>query len=126
MKKYTLNLSLEELEMRTDKDHLITKKFLKADAPEYLALADGDKEALKHLVRAANILEKINMQLDNSDNLPFKEFLEEEIAKGNKQAELTKILFDAQKGINAIDSMSNPIFLATTSKFEYFYSIFCQ
>ena len=112
MKKYTLNLSLEELEMRTDKDHLITKKFLKADAPEYLALADGDKEALKHLVRAANILEKINMQLDNSDNLPFKEFLEEEIAKGNKQAELTKILFDAQKGINAIDSMSNPIFLA--------------
>ncbi len=112
MKKYTLNLSLEELKMRTDKDHLITKKFLKADAPEYLALADGDKEALKHLVRAANILEKINMQLDNSDNLPFKEFLEEEIAKGNKQAELTKILFDAQKGINAIDSMSNPIFLA--------------
>ena len=112
MKKYTLNLSLEELKMRTDKDHLITKKFLNADAPEYLALADGDKEALKHLVRAANILEKINMQLDNSDNLPFKEFLEEEIAKGNKQAELTKILFDAQKGINAIDSMSNPIFLA--------------
>ncbi len=112
MKKYTLNLSLEELEMRTDKDHLITKKFLKADAPEYLALADGDKKALKHLVKAANILEKINMQLDNSDNLPFKAFLEEEIAKGNKQAELTKILFDAQKGINALDSMSNPIFLA--------------
>lgn len=112
MKKYTLNLSMEELEMRTDKDHLITKKFLKADAPEYLALADGDKKALKHLVKAANILEKINMQLDNSDNLPFKAFLEEEIAKGNKQAELTKILFDAQKGINALDSMSNPIFLA--------------
>lgn len=112
MKKYTLNLSMEELEMRTDKDHLITKKFLKADAPEYLALSDGDKKALKHLVKAANILEKINMQLDNSDNLPFKAFLEEEIAKGNKQAELTKILFDAQKGINALDSMSNPIFLA--------------
>ena len=112
MKKYTLNLSMEELEMRTDKDHLITKKFLKADAPEYLALAEGDKEALKHLVKAANILEKINMQLDNSDNLPFKEFLEEEISKGNKRAELTKILFDAQKGINALDSMSNPIFLA--------------
>ena len=40
------------------------------------------------------------------------EFLKKEISKGNKQAELTKILFDAQKGINAIDSMSNPIFLA--------------
>lgn len=112
MTNYTLNLPMEELEKRTHKDYLITKKFLKADAPEYLGLADGDKEALKHLVRAANILEKINMQLDNADNLPFKAFLEEEISKGNKQAELTKILFDAQKGINAIDSMSNSIFLA--------------
>jgi len=112
MEKYTLNLAMEELEKRTNKDYLITKKFLKADAPEYLNLSDGDKNALKHLVRAANILEKINMQLDNHDNLPFKKFLEEEIKKGNKQAELTKILFDAQKGINAIDSMSNPIFLA--------------
>ncbi len=112
MAKYTLNLSIEELEKRTHKDYLVTKKFLKADAPEYLALADGDKEALKHLVRAANILEKINMQLDNHDNLPFKEFLEEEIKKGNRQAELTKILFDAQKGVNALDTMSQPIFLA--------------
>ncbi len=112
MNNYTLNLPMEELEKRTHKDYLVTKKFLKADAPEYLELADGDKEALKHLVRAANILEKINMQLDNADNLPFKKFLEEEISKGNKQAELTKILFDAQKGINALDTMSNPIFLA--------------
>lgn len=112
MKKYTLNLSMVELKKRTDKDHLITKKFLKADAPEYLALADGDKEALKHLVKAANILGKINMQLDNEDNLPFKEFLEEEIKNGNEQAKLTKILFDAQKGINAIDAMSDPIYLA--------------
>ena len=29
--------------------------------------------------------------------------------KGNKQAALTKVLFDAQKGVNAIDTMSNPI-----------------
>ncbi|MEE3350308.1 MAG: hypothetical protein VZR09_09770 [Candidatus Gastranaerophilaceae bacterium] len=112
MADYTLNLSMEELEKRTHKDYLMTKKFLKADAAEYLGLADGDKEALKHLVRAANILEVINMQLDNHHNLPFKNFLEEEIKKGNKQAELTKILFDAQKGINAIDTMSEPIFLA--------------
>ena len=109
---YTFNLSLEELEKRTHKDYLMTKKFLKKDAKEYLELAEGDKEALKHLVKAANILERINMQLDNHHNLPFKKFLEEEIKKGNKQAELTKILFDAQKGINAIDTMSNPLFLA--------------
>lgn len=112
MKNFEFNLSMEELKMRTDKDHLMTKKMLKADAPEYLELADGDKETLKHLVKCAYILEKINMQIDCHHNLEFKSFLEEEIKKGNKQAELTKILFDAQKGINAIDTMSNKINLA--------------
>ena len=109
MAEYELNLSLKELEKRTNKDYLVTKKFLKADAPEYLALAEGDKIALKHLCKAAQILEKINMTIDCKHNLPFKEFLESEIAKGNKQAKLTKILFDAQKGVNAIDTMSTPI-----------------
>lgn len=112
MREFEFNLSMEELEKRTHKDYLMTKKMLKADAPEYLELADGDKEALKHLVKAAYILEKINMQIDCHHNLDFKAFLEREIAKGNKQAELTKILFDAQKGINAIDTMSNKINLA--------------
>ncbi len=112
MREFEFNLSMEELEKRTHKDYLMTKKMLKADAPEYLELAEGDKEALKHLVKAAYILEKINMQIDCHHNLEFKAFLDKEIANGNKQAELTKILFDAQKGINAIDTMSNKINLA--------------
>ena len=112
MKDFELNLTMEELEKRTHKDYLMTKKMLKADASEYLELAESDKEALKHLVKAAYILEKINMQIDCHHNLEFKAFLEEEIKKGNKQAELTKILFDAQKGMNAIDTMSNKISLA--------------
>ena len=112
MQDFTLNLSREELEKRTSKDYLNTKKMLSPNAPEYLELADGDKEALKHLVRAAYILEKINMQIDNPHNLDFKAFLEKEIENGNEDAKLTKILFDAQKGINAIDTMSNKINLA--------------
>lgn len=109
MENFEFNLSMSELEKRTHKDYLVTKKFLTPDAIEYTSLAEGDKKALKYLVRAAEILEKINMQIDCKHNLPFKEFLEEEIKKGNKQAELTKILFDAQKGVNAIDTMSTPI-----------------
>ena len=112
MKEFELNLSVEELEKRTSKDYLMTKKMLKADANEYLELQDGDKKALKHLVKAAYVLEKINMKLDCHHNLEFKAFLEEEIKNGNKQAELTKILFDAQKGMNAIDTMSEKINLA--------------
>lgn len=112
MQDFTLNLSREELEKRTNKDYLNTKKMLTPDAPEYTELADGDKNALKHLVRAAYILEKINMKIDNPHNLDFKAFLEKEIENGNEDAKLTKILFDAQKGINAIDTMSNKINLA--------------
>lgn len=112
MREFEFNLSVEELEKRTNKDYLMTKKMLKCDAPEYLGLEEGDKETLKHLVKAAYILEKINMQIDCHHNLEFKAFLENEISKGNKQAELTKILFDAQKGMNAIDTMSNKINLA--------------
>lgn len=111
-KDYELNLSKEELERRTHKDYLTTKKMLAVDAPEYLALAEGDKEALKHLVRAAVVLDKVNMQLDNPNNLPFKEYLEREIAKGNESAKLTKILFDAQKGVCSLDRESNMIELA--------------
>lgn len=112
MREFEFNLSMEELEKRTHKDYLVTKKMLTPDAKEYLELAEGDKEALKHLVKAAYILEKINMQIDCHENLDFKAFLEREIKKGNKQAKLTKILFDAQKGINAIDNMSTVINLA--------------
>ena len=111
MADYEFNLSMQELEKRTHKDYLTTKKFLKADAPEYLALAEGDKIALRHLCVAANILEKINMQIDCKHNLPVKAFLKQEAKKGNKQAKLTKILFDAQKGVNGIDTMSNPVCL---------------
>ena len=109
MREYELNLSIEELEKRTHKDYLITKTMLKEDSEEYTSLADGDKKALKHLVKAAYILEKINKQIDNVHNLPFEEFLNKEIANGNKQAELTKILYDAQKGLCAIDRESNII-----------------
>ena len=106
-----INLSIEELEKRTHKDYLIRKQMLKEDAPEYNSLSDGDKEALKHLVRAAQYANIIYMKQDNELNLPFLNFLNDEISKGNKQAELTKILFDAQLGIIGIDSESKKVIL---------------
>ena len=110
-RKYEFGLEMDELEKRTNKEFLNSKILLKPDAPEYLALEEGDKQALKHLVKAGAILEKINFQIDDHHNLPFKLFLEKEIKKNNKQAILTKILFDAQKGINSLDRLSNKIHL---------------
>ena len=109
--QFELNLSLEELEKRTNKDYLIRKPLLKEDAQEYIDLDKGDKEALKHLAKAANYANLIYMKQDNELNLPFEKFLNDEIKKGNKQAELTKILFDAQLGVIGIDSESKKVVL---------------
>jgi hypothetical protein len=110
--KYEFGLDMAELEKRTSKEYLNSKVLLKPDSPEYLSLADGDKKAIKYLVKAGEILEKINYQIDDHHNLGFKKFLEEEIKKNNKQAILTKILFDAQKGIHSLDRLSKKINLA--------------
>ena len=53
---------------------------LAVDAPEYLALSDGDKEALKHLTKAAARLDKVEIILDELNNLAFQVYLEKEIA----------------------------------------------
>ena len=112
METFELNYSLEELKKRTNKEYLSTKKMLDIDAPEYLELAEGDKKALKNLVKAAFFIQKIFMRLDNSKNAEFQAFLNSEILKGNERAELTKILFNAQKGMCAIDRESTKINLA--------------
>ena len=114
--QFELNLSLEELEKRTNKDYLIRKPLLKEDAQEYIDLDKGDKEALKHLAKAANYANLIYMKQDNELNLPFEKFLNDEIKKGNKQAELTKILFDAQLGVIGIDSESKKVVLLKGAK----------
>lgn len=111
-KDFKLGLSHEELEKRTHKDYLTTKKMLAEDAQEYKNLDEGDREALKHLVKAAKVIDKIEMILDDHNNLAFKDYLEKEIANGNEDAKLTKILFDAQKGIFALDRDSNMVKLA--------------
>lgn len=112
VKTFEFGLSIEELEKRTHKDYLTTKKMLAEDAKEYTDLAEGDKQALKYLVKAAHVLEEAYLKLDDKNNIEFREFLEEEIKKGNNQAELTKILFLAQKGIQAVDTEANKFSLA--------------
>ncbi len=115
---FDFNLSLEELEKRTNKDYLVTKKMLEVDSVEFKQLNDNDKKALSFLVKAARIIEKINLQLDSHYNLDFKKFIDDEIEKNNKKAVLTKILFDAQKGIFALDCESNLINLCSNIKYR--------
>ena len=108
--KYGLNIT--ELRRRTSPEYLGTISLLKENATEYESLDENDKKALFHLVKAAEYLENIEYQIDDHYNLPFKKFLEEEIAKNKEEAKLTKILFDGQKGINGLDTLSFEVNLA--------------
>lgn len=110
--EFKIALSTEELERRTNKDALPSTTMLKADAPEYLNLAQGDKDALKHLVKAGKILEEVHLKLDNPKNIPFREFLKKEVEKGNKDAEMAMKMFLGQKGMNALDTESLMVNLA--------------
>ena len=112
MKNFELNLSHEELVKRTSKDCLIPKEMLKTDSKEYESLEQGDKEALIHLVKAAKAIDEVFMKQDNPYNLDFKAFLEEQSKNGNEDAQMTLTLFNAQIGMNAVDSEANKIFLA--------------
>lgn len=107
MQNFQIGLDEEELKKRTHKDYLTTKKMLEAGCIEYDDLQDGDKKALKYLVKAAYILDNIYLKQDNPKNIAFKKFLQEESQKGNESAKMAVILFDAQKGIHAVDSESN-------------------
>lgn len=113
---FELGLTHEELLKRTSKDCLIPKEMLKADSKEYEALAQGDKEALKHLVKAAKAIDEVFMIQDNHKNLEFKLYLEKEAENGNEDAKMTLTLFNAQIGMNAVDSEANKIFLAKGEK----------
>lgn len=113
---FQISLSKTELKKRTHKDYLRIKKMLKPDSIEYERLAEGDKKALIHLVKAAKILEEVFLKQDNENNVPFRAFLRKEIRKGNKDASLALKLFNAQKGIIAVDMETNKVILLKGAK----------
>ena len=112
--KYEYGLEIEELRRRTDRKNLMIIHLLTPNSEEYKNLAEGDKEALKYLVKAGAILEDIELRIDEINNIPFRNFLEEELKnEANKEkANLTKVLFLGQKGINAQDYLAGTINLA--------------
>lgn len=113
---FEIGLSKKELKKRTHKDYLATKKMLGVNEEEYLKLKDGDKKALMHLVKAAYILDPVYFKQDNEKNLPFKKYLKEEIKKGNENAKMALKLFNAQKGVNAVDTEANKFSLIKGEK----------
>lgn len=100
---FQLNLSLAELRKRTNKEHLKNITFLSDKDNAYTQLNTNDKKILALLDKAGRIFDIISLKQDNEYNLEFLDYLNKEIKKGNEKAKLTKILFDAQKGMFSPD-----------------------
>lgn len=111
MKKFEIGLTEEELKKRTHKDYLTTKKMLKPDSVEYANLQEGDKKALRNITKAAYFLDEVYSKQDHYKNIEFKEFLKEEVKKGDNVAKMAYKLYLAQKGIAAVDTEANKICL---------------
>ncbi|MDD3419452.1 MAG: hypothetical protein PHE78_02505 [Candidatus Gastranaerophilales bacterium] len=112
-KKYAgheLNFSEAELDKRL-KDQTSTIKLLEANAPKYKELAKGDKKALFHLVKAAEILNDVFLDMDHHKNLALKQALVTEAQKGDTHAQKTLKLFNGMQGITGLDRMSERTFL---------------
>ena len=110
-RKYEIGLSHDELLRRCSSDHLTTITLLSPDSPEYLNLAEGDKKALKHLVKAADMIGVVYKKLDDENNIPFGKYLDRQIKKGNNDAILAKKLYDGMVGPFGMDKMNQKVSL---------------
>ena len=110
--EFKLNLSLQELRKRTNKEYLRNISFLTAKDEEYVNLSKNDKQILALLDKAGQVFDTVSLKQDNKYNLEFLDYLNREIKKGNEKAKLTKILFTAQKGMFSPDYEGNQIALA--------------
>ena len=105
--EFKYNMSLKELRKRTSKTYYRKLEFLSPNSREVKKLSVRDKLVLLHLTRAAKIVDRIQMQLENAHNLELLEFLNKEIESGSEKAERTKRMFMSQKSIFSPDTLGN-------------------
>lgn len=114
---YELNYSIEELKNMTSNE-MTDVVLISNEHPSYNTLSDGDKKALEHLVKAAQILNNVSLEQDNKHNIELKKALEKEAQNNNEQAILSLKLFNSINGVsglNGIDEKPITIFKDLTT-----------
>ena len=111
--KFTLALSEQELLERTNPAAFTPYKMLGVNAPEYMALSVNDKKALKHLIRASDIIDRVALRMDHHYNLRFEKFLNQKIMLGDERAKMTMDLFRGQRGIFGHERNGDTVALAS-------------
>ena len=82
------------------------------DFPAYQTLEDGDKKALKYLVRAAKLMNEVSLEQDNPLNLTLKKQLEVDAPNNSHAAKALRLFncFNGAAGHNGIDQEPIEIF----------------
>lgn len=107
-----LAFSEKELDKMLSNDYLRKIKLISANSPAYKNLAEGDKKALIHLVKAAYILNDVHLEIDHEKNIEFRNALNAAAKKGDTRAKKTLMLFNGMNGIVGINLNSKMISLA--------------
>ena len=91
---YELNYSIEELTKMTSEE-MIDVTLLSEESDVYKNLQEGDKKALKHLVKASQILNDVSLEQDHPLNIIQKQALETASNDGDKHATIALKLFNS-------------------------------
>ena len=100
-------MTLKEMKMRTSKRTYKPVTFLSRQSRELKKLTEEDFKVLKHLTKAAKIIDDVYMQLNHPLNREFLEFFNEGEKNGDAKASIAKKMFLSQKGIFSPDSLGN-------------------
>lgn len=109
--KYKIAISEETLDdifrNKLRKINLVGKDFA-----AYMALEEGDKKALKYLVRAAKIMNEVSLEQDNPLNRTLKKQLEHDAINNSHAAKALRLFnsFNGAAGHNGIDQDPIEIF----------------
>ena len=109
--KYKIAISEETLDdifrNKLRKINLVGKDFA-----AYMALEEGDKKALKYLVRAAKIMNEVSLEQDNPLNRTLKKQLEHDAINNSHAAKALRLFnsFNGAAGLNGIDQEPIEIF----------------
>ena len=106
-KQLQLNLTDEQLDKILNEE---TREVKINPSTQYEKLAEGDKKALAHLVRAGKILDNVFKKQEHPLGLEFKKELENRANEGNVAAQKTLTLYNIFNGIEDERQNKNYLF----------------
>lgn len=105
IKGYEINFSEQELDDVLH-NQMRQIEFISKDFEGYKQLPEGDKKALEHLVKAADIINDVALEQDNPLNIPLKRELEK-LAVKYPYAAKTLELFNSLNGVAGHNGISS-------------------